>query len=295
MSKPTILQVALLGLASTCVVSALPAFGQDVSDLQARLERLQQAVAGITQQHESLELADGREIYKTACMPCHGIEGDGQGPAAKWLEPRARDFRQGLFKWRTTPFGALPTDEDLERTIRVGVSGTEMFPFGDLLSKRSRLAVARYIKVFSPKFVDPALQPAPADVIEIPETRPFERSEASINQGKALFAAKGCVICHGNEGRGDGPAAKSLVDASGTAIEPWDFARGYFKSGHTDQDLYRTITTGLNGTPMVSYMDLTTPEERWQLVDYIRSVAGSRPAFIQYLFIDEPGGRVYGD
>ncbi len=244
------------------------------------------------QQKEGKELSRGRDIYNAACATCHGIKGDGNGPSAKWLDPRPRNFITGQFKWRSTPFGSLPTDADLERTIRVGVSGTEMFPFGNVLSERSRMQVVKYIKTFSDKFSNPAMQPKPGSSLKIPETRPFELSEGSVEAGKQLYATRGCAACHGVGGAGDGVAAAAIKDSWGYPLEPWDFTKGYYKGGKRDQDLYRSITTGLNGTPMAPFGAGMTDKQRWELVDYLRSI-GSAKGFFYSLFANDPSGLVY--
>jgi mono/diheme cytochrome c family protein len=51
-----------------------------------------------------------------------------------------------------------------------------------------------------------------------------------------------------------------------------------YKSGHRDMDLYRTFTTGLNGTPMPAYGRSLTNEECWDLVDFIQSLSPQRGA-----------------
>ncbi|MBI5049170.1 MAG: hypothetical protein HZB54_09555, partial [Deltaproteobacteria bacterium] len=66
----------------------------------------------------------GKLIYFKRCSFCHGLEGDGDGPAADSLDPRPRDFTAGTYKFRTTQSGELPTDEDLFRTISRGLNGT---------------------------------------------------------------------------------------------------------------------------------------------------------------------------
>src|SRR5512141_794930 len=68
----------------------------------------------------------GKVVYERYCLSCHGENGDGRGEAGDWVFPRPRDFRQGMFKWRSTPSGALPTVADLEKTIEDGVYGTHM-------------------------------------------------------------------------------------------------------------------------------------------------------------------------
>ena len=77
----------------------------------------------------------GRSIYFRRCSFCHGLLGDGNGPAADYLDPRPRDFTLGTFKFRTTQSGELPTDEDLFRTVSRGLSGTGMQAFDSDLIK----------------------------------------------------------------------------------------------------------------------------------------------------------------
>ena len=47
-------------------------------------------------------LKDGRNLYMQHCLHCHGVSGDGAGPTAKFLNPRPRDYRQGIFKFKST-------------------------------------------------------------------------------------------------------------------------------------------------------------------------------------------------
>ncbi|MEK9630092.1 MAG: hypothetical protein VW455_13865, partial [Nitrospinota bacterium] len=71
-------------------------------------------------------LARGRNIFMHMCVFCHGEDGNGGGKATEYLYPWPRDFRKGIFKFRTTPTGTLPRDEDLYRTIVEGIPGTSM-------------------------------------------------------------------------------------------------------------------------------------------------------------------------
>ena len=282
-----------LGLILAGLWLAQPALAQSNADLQKQIRDAVKTIQAIeAQEKRDKDLSLGREVYKAACMTCHGLKGNGKGPSAKWLDPRPRDFTSGIYKWRTTPYGKLPLEEDIERTIREGVSGTDMFPFGEILSHKSRLAVARYIMHFSSQFDDPDTA-NPEPVLIFPLKRPFPPSEASAAKGKTLFATKGCNACHGNEGEGDGIAGGALVDSWGYPIKPWDFTLGYYKSGANDADLFRTITTGPFGTPMPGYGPMTSEAERWNLVDYIRSLSKRQSGIITYLLREEPSGRVY--
>jgi cytochrome c oxidase cbb3-type subunit 2 len=81
-----------------------------------------------------------------------------------------------------------------------------------------------------------------------------------------------CWQCHGKDGRGNGPSAASLTDNKGNPIAPFDFTSGKsFKCGETDQDMFRDLVTGLDGTPMPSFVSAMTPDQRWDVVHYIRT------------------------
>ena len=79
-----------------------------------------------------------------------------------------------------------------------------------------------------------------------------------------------CWLCHGKEGRGNGPSASSLTDSKGYPITPFDFTSGTrFKCGESDQGIFRDLMTGLDGTPMPSFADALKPDQAWDIVHYI--------------------------
>jgi len=84
------------------------------------------------------------EIYIRRCSFCHGLLGDGEGPAAPYMDPRPRDFTLGTFKFRTTQSGELPTNEDLFRTVSRGLPGTAMQAFGGQMNDVDMAAVITY-------------------------------------------------------------------------------------------------------------------------------------------------------
>src|SRR4026207_1103037 len=51
---------------------------------------------------------EGKQVYETYCSGCHGLKGDGKGPAAAMLEVKPRNFTRGMFKFISTPPGSLP-------------------------------------------------------------------------------------------------------------------------------------------------------------------------------------------
>ncbi len=209
-------------------------------------------------------LARGQNIFQHMCSFCHGKDGNGGGSATDYLYPWPRDFRKGIFKFRSTPTGTLPRDEDLYRTIVRGVPGTSMPAWEAALSQQDTWALVNLIKSFSTRF----REEPPGKPITI---NPLASSPDLIKRGKQLFNKHKCVNCHGESLKGDGKVANSLMDAWKHAVFVHDITNpNYLKSGHQPNDLYQTITTGLDGTPMESYAML--PEkDRWALVHFIRS------------------------
>jgi cytochrome c oxidase cbb3-type subunit I/II len=210
------------------------------------------------------QVARGRRVYARRCVGCHGEKGDGNGPAATFLDPRPRDFTLGAFKFRSTPSGSLPTDGDLYRTLTRGVRWTAM-PTWHELPEKDRIAVIAFIKTLSPRWQDERPEPA------IPIGEPPRATPELLARGKALYTQAKCWECHGDGGKGDGPSAAQLEDDLGFPIRPADFTRGQFKGGSDVRDIFRAMTTGLDGTPMPSFADAMKEDERWALSYYVLS------------------------
>ena len=212
----------------------------------------------------------GKKVYERRCFFCHGDKGDGNGPVADYLDPRPRDFTLGIFKLRSTGSGALPTDEDLFRTISRGIAGTAMPSWEPYLSETERWQVLYYVKTFFPEFSLPELDPY-KKIIEISKEIPS--SPQSIAKGRELFVREKCWECHGKEGRGNGKKINELQDDWGFPIRPFNLTKGWrFKGGSDPRDIYTRFTTGLNGTPMPSFINSLAPDERWHLANYIVSL-----------------------
>jgi mono/diheme cytochrome c family protein len=212
----------------------------------------------------------GRRLYLKYCSQCHGEQGDGAGYATPHLYPRPRDFRTGKFKVRTTPSGALPTHQDLVEIIRRGMPYTSM-PAWPGLSDQELSDLAYFIKTFSADFSNPAYAAEPVPLPSAPRA-----TEESIELGQRLYVETGCPRCHGTLGRGDGPAAPTLRDDLGYPVRAADLAQRWtFRGGSSREDIFRTMTTGFNGTPMPSFLEALTPEQRWAITDYIDSFSES--------------------
>ncbi len=215
----------------------------------------------------------GRVLYLEKCAQCHGDEGRGDGIAEDYFRPKPRDFTAGIYKVRTTPSGELPTDDDLKRVIREGMPYTGM-PAWPSLSGREIENLVYFIKTFNDDFSGPYGVP---DVVEIPD--PPSSSEETIARGRDVYLENQCFDCHGQQGRGDGPSAPTLEDQWDNHIHAADLTKRWtFIGGPTRRDIYRTFTTGLDGSPMPSYT-IDPIEDRWALVDYVYSLSRDEPDY----------------
>jgi mono/diheme cytochrome c family protein len=212
----------------------------------------------------------GKQLYTKYCSQCHGEKGDGEGYAAIHLHPKPRNFTTAKFKVRTTPNGALPTHQDLVNIIRRGMPYTSM-PAWTNFSDQEVSDIAYFLTTFSPDFSNPENVAQPVALPSAPRS-----TKESIETGKKVYADTGCGKCHGTLGRGDGPSAPTLKDDLGNPIRPADLSQDWtFRGGSTREDIFRTMSTGFNGTPMPSFADALTPEQRWAITDFIASLSGS--------------------
>ena len=214
-------------------------------------------------------VAKGESLYQEHCASCHGADGDGKGKVASDLSTKPRNFTKGIYKFRSTPSGELPTDDDLLRTISVGIPGTAMEGYPEL-PQSDLLALVAYLKTFSPRF----LKRRPGTPIIVPSPRPL--TPEATTRGQQVYHQMYCAACHGEKALGDGELAQGLTDTNGDPIQPANLTTGRLKSGQGPQAIYRTIMTGLDGTPMPSYGDSLDPEEGWDLALYIFSLSQTK-------------------
>ena len=226
----------------------------------------------------------GKSLFEAQCTICHGPAGNGEGREASRFFTRPADLRRGTFKIRSTPSGSLPTDQDVERTIRRGLPGSGMIAQDHLSDDEVRDIIA-YLKTLSARWAE-ATQPAPIAVV-----RPANLDSLTA-KGKDLFKKAGCPECHGESGRGDGPSAKTLT-SGGRPTRPADLTRRPLKGGDQPEDIYRVLTVGIDGTPMPSYRDALEEEEIWSLAGHVASLAG--PGAQPVLTDDERIGREVED
>ena len=180
-------------------------------------------------------------LYREHCVRCHGIDGGGAGAAALFQNPYPRNFRHGVFKWKSTERDTKPTRDDLRRVLERGVPGSPMPSFANV-SEEDREALVGYVIYLSVRGeVERGLIAAAGDelgygdveasplvgtegqgiarevldeivsdwvaaedaVVEVPSP-PEEPVVDSIAKGRDLFVGQiaNCAACHGADGAG---------------------------------------------------------------------------------------------
>ena len=230
------------------------------------------------------ELLDaGKKVYFKRCVWCHGVEGAGDGPSHDRLFTKPRNFIQGTFKLRWTNSGDLPRDVDLISSVTHGLTGSAMPAWGDFLKKEEIEAVVQFVKSLVQdrdwSDEDEVITDMVSDLGSNPwgAEPPYYQGipQTDIDAGRALMIKNKCFECHGADGRGDGNP--TMKDDWGFPIHAanwqqcWNF-RGARRDHFNPFNVARTISTGLNGTPMPNYADKTTVEERWQIAAFVNSL-----------------------
>lgn len=105
---------------------------------------------------------------------------------------------------------------------------------------------------------------SPGGAIEDGARNPIPPSADSVGLGEEVYQAN-CARCHGDSGRGDGPAGGGLTPPP---ADLWIHV-----PQHTDQDLFGIVSEGVAGTGMPGFEQTLTEEQRWNLLNYLRALA----------------------
>lgn len=115
------------------------------------------------------------------------------------------------------------------------------------------------------------IQPPPWLSAESPDgdldgraSREARRLEA-LKEGEKLYRYA-CATCHGVLGDGRGPSAEPLDP------KPRDLTTGEYIMGGTDREIYQSISAGVPGSTMPAWRDLLSRDQRWGLVEYVKSL-----------------------
>jgi len=119
---------------------------------------------------------------------------------------------------------------------------------------------------------DPAasLQAGPAepqfDISTVKE--PWVKNDQVIAYGKKLFLTN-CAMCHGQEGKGDGPAGAGLNP------KPRNMVEGKWTQGNGLTDHFNVVTNGIKGSSMASFAHFKAAD-RWALVQFVDSISQNK-------------------
>jgi mono/diheme cytochrome c family protein len=133
-------------------------------------------------------------------------------------------------------------------------AGTRLFPV---------LLLVAFNLIFTTSFAQtPWVAPKTADNVK----SPLSANATVLADAKTLYTAN-CGPCHGDKGRGDGPAAPGLNP------KPADHTSAAVQS-ESDGALFWKLSEGRN--PMPSYKKIFTDQQRWELIEFIRTLAKAK-------------------
>lgn len=229
----------------------------------------------------------GYTTYMEYCIQCHGMDGKGNGPAAKGTLPPPRDFTQGLYKFPWVQYGELPHDEDFVRIIRLGLKGTPMLPW-DISDERLD-AVIQYIKTFAPQTWE-GKDKVVGTKFEVPRD-PYGDTyqHIAVEKGKKVYhVTAACTQCH--RGYATPSEINSWAKEMGTTVEvgedlyklkpqdgeynykviPPDFTYHQLKSINDVPSIVQRLMYGVHGSGMPGWKDVVTDDELWALAYYVQ-------------------------
>jgi mono/diheme cytochrome c family protein len=96
---------------------------------------------------------------------------------------------------------------------------------------------------------------------------PVPATAESIARGELLYRMN-CMVCHGEQGLGDGPVGREFEDPT-----PVNLNEDYTQD-QMDGQLFFTITRGRVAMPF--YRDALSQQERWDVINYLRAEFGKQ-------------------
>jgi len=186
---------------------------------------------------------EGRKLFTTYCLVCHGVKGDGKGPLAAAI-------KKGPANLAGTET-ASRSDRELFLTINTGKSHEDILgmpKFSTVLAGSQIDSLIAYIR-----FVQRSKYPLVGDP----------------DRGRAVYAAY-CSLCHGTDGKGEGIMTRVLT------IHPADHTSAQKMDALSNEDLARVIADGDLPKFMPSWRNVLNQDEIDSLVGYIRLLSHLR-------------------
>jgi len=205
------------------------------------------------------EPANPAAAYHELCERCHGEKGDGNGKVAWYLDPSPRDFTKAAF------MNSKPRERFAE-SIRTGVAGTSMPPWGRALKDEQVAGVLDYVLQTFTREPQRALKPH-----KLPQQNPVAMDAQSAARGESIFMQR-CTGCHGRKADGKGPNSLDILP------HPRNLRNSWFVDKVSDNRLFDSILYGVQGTAMPSWIDYGLSQENvGDIVNFIRSINQKSP------------------
>lgn len=204
--------------------------------------------------------AEPAQQYAMLCARCHGDKGMADGVIAPYLDPKPRDLSKAAFM-------KTKSRERLIQSLREGVPGTSMAPWGGVLDEQAAGVLIDWI------LADITAGSAAKRVErKVPQQNPVPYSQESAARGEAIFLNR-CWGCHGKKADGHGPNAEDIVP------RPRNLRNIPFLRSVSYARLHESIQYGVQGTAMpAAGFDFALDEKSiGDLINYIYSLNGLGP------------------
>lgn len=241
-------------------------------------------------------LNDGKSTYTEYCMPCHGVNGDGNGVSAKGLQVPPRNFKLGQYKFGNVVSGELPHDEDFYKILREGLTGTAMLPWKEM-SEQQMFNVVQYIKTFAPAKWEGADKKLGDRITLTKDPYGDAHKESAIQRGKEVYhVVAQCWTCHRayvshaefneiSQKINGKPVTEFDPEMYHVKLQPSDY--GYssmppeftydsVRSAKTVDEIYIRLNAGVGGTSMPSWKGTLQDDEIWAVAHYVKYLMDSK-------------------
>jgi copper transport protein len=141
-----------------------------------------------------------------------------------------------------------------------------IFAFSGLPGKRTQYVWLGIVPGVALAIVSVAVFYRPAPPEQVGLVNPIPPNAGSVAEGKQYYTTL-CVPCHGETGKGDGPVGLTLNP------RPADLSLHAVPGVHTDGKLFEWISDGYPGSVMPAFGQALTDEQRWHIVNYLRTLA----------------------
>ena len=196
-----------------------------------------------------------KHLYMELCQRCHAAQGDGFGNIQPNLATFPRQF------WKNAEFFRRTSDERIVRSVKSGIPGTSMPPYGNLLGEEDTELI---INLLFHQFIKIRKDGKRTDLQLKTKSEPL----LSTRETDSVFK-KNCSSCHGIDGHGKGSEYLKFLP------HPRDLTNIPYFQSLADDRIARAIFFGVPGTAMGSFGERLSAQDIWSLVGHVRILSAS--------------------